>query len=85
MRSPRDRSMQATTYRQRGPAVALAVVQRWRKTYSIREIALVLDVGQATVDRWSRSEAEPCRRVAQDICERADLYLRRLEHNRRIA
>jgi len=80
MRSPRDRSMdslQPAAQQRLARTVLLAWLCRW----SAREVATVLGYSPSTVCRWQRGDCLPTVRAAQDMCERADEYRERLQHN----
>ncbi len=94
MRSPRDRSLSHVDRLMRQAIErhdrqlqqrAVAVVAEWRKTYSLREVALVLGVSRMTISRWETGETMPNVETAQDLVNRADLYLRRLNHNKEVS
>jgi hypothetical protein len=90
MRSPRDRSIEAVARRERQDLdrtardtqrLAVEQVRRWNRTYSLREIGLVLGVGTSTTHRWVTAQAWPALQLAQVLVDRADEYQKRLEHN----
>ena len=93
MRSPRDRSIEAVARRTREQLdqaardtqrMAVEQVRRWHRTYSLREIAVVLGVGTSTTHRWVTAQAWPELQLAQDLLRRADQLLRNLNHNREV-
>ena len=90
MRSPRDRSIEAVARRERrdldraardAQRLAVEQVRRWNRTYSLREIGLVLGVGTSTTHRWVTAQAWPALQLAQVLVDRADEYQKRLQHN----
>lgn len=60
---------------------AREIVEAFRKTFSVSEVAEVLDVSKATVHRWEHG-ARPVRRLAQEIVGGAQEVRQRLDHNR---
>jgi len=90
VRSPRDRSIEAVARRERqdldraardAQRLAVEQVRRWNRTYSLREIGLVLGVGTSTTHRWVTAQAWPALQLAQVLVDRADEYQKRLQHN----
>lgn len=61
--------------------LAVEQVRRWNRTYSLREIGLVLGVGTSTTHRWVTAQAWPALQLAQVLVDRADEYQKRLQHN----
>ena len=93
MRSPRDRSLTHVDRMMRQAIArhdaelqkrAVRTVKEWRLRFSIREVAQALGVGHTTVHRWEQGETMPNLELAQDVAQRADVYLKRLIHNREV-
>lgn len=73
----------------RGPAAidkikdrAIRTVQRWRRVYTVDEIAAVLACSKGSVWRWDHGKGFPFRKTAEDIINNAKEYTERLAHNR---
>ena len=78
----------ATGSPNRGPASiqkmrdrAVRTICKWRKEYTIDEIATVLATSRGSVWRWEVGRAIPFRKTAEDILNNAEDYATRLAHN----
>lgn len=61
---------------------ARRIVRAWRRTYTVDEIATVLDVSKGTVWRWEHDVGLPYRRTAETIVGDKTTLTDRLRHNR---
>ncbi len=61
---------------------AASLIAKWRESFTLEEIATVLDVSKGTAWRWEHGEALPYRRTAEHIVGNKASILKALKANR---